>query len=177
MAAVGAAGWSPVLGGGLLILVSVGSMMAFDRLIRAMDEWARQHADERVFAQIGAGPYEPKSMRHARMLSPSKFREVLTQCSLLVAHAGMGSFFTAMEMGKPVVLLPRRASHKEHTTDHQLHTVKWLREKPGVYVAMSEDGLAEAIDKALKEQNHAIHDFSRFAPEPLLSKIRSFLVS
>jgi UDP-N-acetylglucosamine transferase subunit ALG13 len=157
-----------------LILVSVGSMMAFDRLIRAMDDWAHRHSDEQVFAQIGAGEYQPKFMAHARMLSPMKFREILRQSSLMVAHAGMGSYFTAMELGKPIVLLPRRASDKEHTTDHQLHTLKWLGEKPGVHVAISERDLPDALDKAVKE-NRALPDFSRFAPEPMLSKIRRFL--
>ena len=54
--------------------------------------------------------------------------------------------------GKPIVLVPRFAAKGEHTTDHQVHTVRWLRQKPGVYVAMSDDDLADAINRALVEK-------------------------
>ena len=149
--------------------------MAFDQLIVAMDKWAQDHAEQDVFAQIGSGSYRPRHMRWTSMLSPSKFREAVRDASIMVAHAGMGSFFTAMEMRKPIVLLPRRASDREHTTDHQLHTLQWLREKPGVYVAVSEGELGLAIDKALTTGDVAI-DFPSFAPESFLTKIRQFLV-
>jgi UDP-N-acetylglucosamine transferase subunit ALG13 len=152
-------------------------MMAFDRLIRAMDKWAQDHAEHDVFAQIGGGSHQPRYMRWTSMMTPSKFRETVRDASIMVAHAGMGSFFTAMEMRKPIVMLPRRASDREHTTDHQLHTVRWLGEKPGVYVAMSDNELAVAIDKALMVENLAIGDFQSFAPEHFLTRIRQFLVN
>jgi len=150
--------------------------MPFDRLILSMDKWAHEHAEQDVLAQIGGGTYLPQKMRWTRMLPPSKFHEVVRNASIMVAHAGMGSFFVAMEMQKPIVMLPRIAAKGEHTTDHQLHTVQWLREKPGVYVAMTEDELALAIDKASNEGDVASDDFNRFAPEAFLMKIRQFLM-
>jgi UDP-N-acetylglucosamine transferase subunit ALG13 len=158
-----------------VIFVTVGSMMPFDRLILGMDEWTREHPDQGVLAQIGGGRYVPQKMRWTRMLSPSEFRDAVRDASIMVAHAGMGSFFVAMEMQKSVVMLPRIAAKGEHTTDHQLHTLQWLREKPGVYAAMSEEELAPAIDKALNHGNVATSDFSSFAPKAFLSNIRRFL--
>ena len=151
-------------------------MLAFDRLICAMDDWAQVHPTQDVFAQIGSGTYQPNHMQWTRMMSPRKFQEAVKQASILVAHAGMGSFFMAMEMRKPVVMLPRRAAIGEHTTDHQLHTVEWLGKKPGVYVAMSEDQLAHAIDQALHSGNTITADFPKFAPEHFLKKIRQFII-
>jgi UDP-N-acetylglucosamine transferase subunit ALG13 len=151
-------------------------MFAFDRLIRAMDEWAHVHPTQDVLAQIGRGTYRPSHMRWTDMMPPGKFQKAAKEASILVAHAGMGSFFIAMEMRKPIVMLPRLASNREHTTDHQLHTVQWLCKKPGVYVATSEDKLASAIDQALHCGNIAVADFQKFAPEPFLTKIREFLV-
>jgi exopolysaccharide biosynthesis glucuronosyltransferase PssE len=152
-------------------------MMPFDRLIRAMDEWAHEHAEQEVLAQIGGGAYVPSHMRWTRMLSPSKFREAVQNASIIVAHAGMGSFFVAMESHKPIVLLPRYAANREHTTDHQVHTVQWLRDKPGVHVAMSNDELGAAIETALIERNLASDDFNKFAPQPFLNRIRQFLLT
>jgi UDP-N-acetylglucosamine transferase subunit ALG13 len=150
-------------------------MMPFDRLIVSMDNWARERATQDVLAQIGGGGYIPSRMRWMRMLPPHEFQKAVREASIMVAHAGMGSFFFAMEMRKPIVLLPRLAALGEHTTDHQLHTVKWLCDKRGVYVARSGDELTLAIDKALSEGNAAMGDFPHFAPEPFLAKIRRFL--
>jgi len=38
-----------------VILVTVGSMLPFDRLIEAMDKWAADHPGHSLFAQIGKG--------------------------------------------------------------------------------------------------------------------------
>jgi UDP-N-acetylglucosamine transferase subunit ALG13 len=158
-----------------VIFVTVGSMMPFDRLILSMDNWTREHPDQDVLAQIGGGSYVPQKMRWTRMLSPNEFGDAVRDASAIVAHAGMGSFFVAMEMQKSVVMLPRIAAKGEHTTDHQLHTLQWLREKPGVYAAMSEDELALAIDRALNHANAKGDDFNRFAPNAFLLNIRRFL--
>lgn len=150
--------------------------MAFDRLICAMDKWAREHSEHEVLAQIGDGNYQPNHMRWMRTLAPSMFNDAVRNSAIVVAHAGMGSYFVATEMGKPLVLLPRRASNREHTTDHQLHTAQWLGKKPGVYVALSEDELGCAVGRALVEGGIAAREFSRFAPQPFLSRVRQFLV-
>ena len=41
------------------VFVSVGTMMPFDRLIRAMDDWAKDHPITPVFFQIGKGSSFP----------------------------------------------------------------------------------------------------------------------
>jgi len=160
-----------------MIFVTVGSMMAFDRLILLMDKWALAHADSDVVAQIGGGTYRPTHMRWTRMLSPNKFQEAVRNAAIIVAHAGMGSYFVAAELRKPIVMLPRLAANREHTTDHQLHTLKWLRDRRGVYAAMSDDELDSAIDKAMTSGHVAGADFTKFAPEPFLRRVRDFLVN
>jgi UDP-N-acetylglucosamine transferase subunit ALG13 len=104
------------------------------------------------------------------------FSDAVRNAAVVVAHAGMGSYFEAAEMGKPLVLLPRRASNREHTTDHKLHTARWLGSKPRVYVARTEDELAGAVERALTEGGTAMGEFERFAPQPFLSRVRQFLV-
>ena len=53
-----------------MIFVTVGAQMAFDRLIRGVDQWARERGRDDVFAQIGPAEYEPSSVRFVRNLSP-----------------------------------------------------------------------------------------------------------
>jgi len=152
-------------------------MLPFDRLVQAMDRWAEQHSSEEVFAQIGDGAYEPQHMKWSRFLGPGEFAERVRMSSLIVAHAGTGSFFLAAETGKAVVMLPRLAANREHTTDHQVHTAKWLSSKQGVYVAMTEDQLPAAIAKARAAGSLAASQSTPFAPKPFLAEIRKFLLA
>jgi hypothetical protein len=66
--------------------------------------------------------------------------------------------------------------NREHTTDHQLHTLKWLRDRPGVYAAMSDEELDSAIAQAMASGSIAGAEFTKVAPEPLLRRVREFLV-
>ena len=145
-----------LLGGCAVIFVTVGSMFPFDRMIRAMDEWASQHPGEEVLAQIGGGRYEPQHMRWQRIYGPDEYKTIVRSCRILVAHAGTGSAFTASEFGKPIVLIPRRAAQKEHTTDHQVDTAKWLEGKPGIFVVWSDDDLAPRYRAATKSTQSAV---------------------
>jgi UDP-N-acetylglucosamine transferase subunit ALG13 len=158
-----------------VIFVTVGQMLGFDRLIEAMDLWAKAHPDREVFAQIGDGGYAPGAMGWTRIVPPNEFRGAVARSELIVAHAGMGSFFVAMEARKPIVMLPRIQARQEHTTDHQIHTLKWLRQKPGVYAADSEDQLPGQIERALAEAT-VFETFDRFAPAPFVARLRQAIL-
>lgn len=123
-------------------------MFPFDRLIRVMDDWAAQTGETDILAQIGNGKYEPSHMPFERRLSQARFAETVTEADVIVAHAGMGTVIAAGRAGRPVVLLPRIKDWGEHTTDHQLATADWLRDKPGIFVADTDADLPAAIEKA-----------------------------
>lgn len=152
-------------------------MFPFDRMIRMMDIWASQHPSEDIFAQIGAGDYKPQQMRWQRIIAPDEYKKVVEGCRLMVAHAGTGSVFTASEYKKPIVLIPRRAAQKEHTTDHQLDTAKWLEDKPGIFVAWTEADLPVQIERASKSANMHQSQIPVSAPQPFLDRIRDFLTT
>ena len=159
-----------------MIFVTVGSVLPFERLIRALDDWSALHPEEDVFAQIGHAGYVPRHMRYERMLAPADCRRLYTEASLIVAHAGMGTVISAAEIARPIVLLPRRTMWREHTTDHQLHTARWLRGRPGVFIADTEAELEQRIEEArtclLQHGN-----LSTTAPEEFTRMIRQALIS
>ena len=157
-----------------MIFVTIGSLFPFDRLIRAVDELAPTWPQETFFAQIGHGAYEPRNMRFSRLLDAATFRRTLDGSRLMVAHAGMGSVISAMEINRPVVVLPRRMEFGEHTTDHQMATARWLAGKPGIYVALEDVSLRDTIEQALSA-NRREQAISAAAPTPFLEKIRDFI--
>jgi UDP-N-acetylglucosamine transferase subunit ALG13 len=157
-----------------VIFVTVGSMLPFDRLIRATDAWAGTANDE-VFAQTGNGKYEPRHMPFSRMLTPREFDAKVRAASLIIAHAGMGTVISALEAGKSIVLMPRRACEREVTTDHQIHTARQLSMKTGIFVAETENDLSSAIGAALASLDSVSIKLDDRAPHALIARIRAFL--
>ena len=101
------------------IFVTVGTQLPFDRLVRAMDDWAASHPGHEVLAQTGDGAFVARAIATVRTLSREAFARAVAEADVVVAHAGIGSVLTALDAGKPVVLMPRRADLREHRNDHQ----------------------------------------------------------
>lgn len=159
-----------------MIFVTVGSQMPFDRLVMAMDHWAAAHAGSDVFAQVGRDGYRPSVMRFVDSISPRDFSATVANSTLIVAHAGMGSVLTALEFGKPIVLLPRQGALQETRNDHQIATARWLMDRPGVFVAMSELELPAAIDRAMG-MPLAGQQIPKHATPSLISALQEFIAN
>ena len=129
-----------------MIFATVGAQMGFDRLIRAVDDWAEAHPDAAVFAQIGPGEYVPEHIEWTRFLEPDEFRVKIESSSAIVGHAGMGTIITALQHGKPVLIMPRRGDLQETRNDHQIATAERFGSKAGIEVAMDESSIAEKLD-------------------------------
>ena len=169
--------WSNVFGSCALIVVTVGTMLPFDRLVRAADLWARDHAKEEVIVVINdRGRYQPQYMRPIRQLKPDGFSALVAESRLIIAHAGTGSYLLAAENARAIVMLPRQAALKEHNSDHQIYTANWLRSKRGVYIAMNEEELPTAIATALSRPDMTVEPVPPFATDPLISNLRNLLI-
>lgn len=130
-----------------MIFVTVGTQFGFDRLIKAVDEWATNQSQVKCIAQIGAGDYEPKNMDWKRYLAPDEFERIFEECDLVVAHAGMGTIITALLKGKPVIVLPRLVKFAEHRNDHQIATAKRLSSLDGCHFAADTDEVKQYLSR------------------------------
>lgn len=148
------------------IFLTVGSQMPFDRLTRAVVQWAREErdgdeafsppADEgkatpvpngpNILAQIGLSSLtsnETQPLRCVKTLAPSDYRQACLDSHLIVAHAGMGSILTAMELNRPLIVMPRRGSRRETRNDHQWDTAMKLLEAAAERLDRVEDTHAQ----------------------------------
>lgn len=132
------------------VFVAVGTQLAFDRLVRTVDAWAAEHPEVEVFAQIGPGEYRPRHLRFQAFVPPPTFEHESRRADVLVTHAGTGSIFTALELGKPILVMPRRAALREHRNDHQLATAERFQELRGVNVAWDESDLRGMLERIHK---------------------------
>jgi UDP-N-acetylglucosamine transferase subunit ALG13 len=121
--------------------------MPFDRLVKTIDKWAHDCGCGDVFAQIGPSLYRPSHIKWTQFLDPDDFRRRFEAAKVIVAHAGTGSIITALQFGKPIVVMPRRASLGETRNDHQVATVKQFGRLHSVTVAWDESALSAALDR------------------------------
>ena len=156
-----------------MIFVTVGSADPFDRLVRAVDVWAGLRGRADVFVQVGRSDYQPEHIEVVQFLDPSEFRDRVRSSRFVVSHAGMGSIITALELGKPIVVMPRRAHLGETRNDHQVSTVNHLKLRPGIIVATDEQELFLKLDQA--ETTSTTSPISAEASPLLISTVRDFI--
>lgn len=135
-----------------MIFVTVGTQLPFDRMVRAIDEWAGLTGRRDVFAQVGHSSLRPRHMEWAQSLAPPVFQRMLAQADVIVAHAGMGSIIMALELAKPIVVVPRRAELGEHRNDHQLATARQFVDLGLVRAAFDEREVGPMIDSLAAAQ-------------------------
>jgi UDP-N-acetylglucosamine transferase subunit ALG13 len=130
-----------------VIFVTVGTQLPFDRMIQAVDAWAGSTGGRDVFAQIGPSSYTPRHIEHEAFISPAECRERMREADAIVAHAGMGTILGALQIGKPLLVMPRHAARGEHRNDHQIATAQRFAQLGQVVVASDEDELAAKLDE------------------------------
>lgn len=158
-----------------MIFVTVGTQGPFDRMIRVIDAWATRHDREDVFAQIGRDSWRPKTIEWVEQLDAAEFKQRVERSQVVIAHAGMGTILTALELGKPVLIMPRRAALGEQRNDHQVATVKKLGALELATVANDEVELAEWLEKL--DDLRVARPERRQGLDQLLQTLREFLTS
>ena len=155
-----------------MILLTVGTQLPFDRLVRAVDRIAAD-LDEPVFGQIGPASFIPQHMEWVETLAPAEFDQRAGRARLLVSHAGTGSILAAQRHELPVIIMPRRASLGEHRNDHQLATANGLTGRAGIYVARDADDIAALIARTDLEPARATAE--QESRRTLVSNLQAFL--
>lgn len=156
-----------------MIFVTVGAQMPFDRLVKTVDEWARAGRHDDVFAQIGRSDYRPSAIRWTHFLNPDEFKFRCENASVIVSHAGTGSLITALTLGKPILVMPRRASLRETRSDHQVATSEKFSRFDSVAVAWDEKELYTKLDSL--DHLRGSKQIEPHASRELVAAIREFI--
>ena len=163
-----------------MIFMTVGTILPFDRLTKALDDWAAaQDSPPEIFAQVGtlqADSYRPTSFKWTERVTPTEFRARVEQAELTITHAGIGTIVTALTLATPVLMVPRRADLGEHVNDHQLETVKRFADRPGVSLAMEPADLGARLNGLLGRSDH-IQALGNNAQESLITAIKDVIHS
>ncbi len=131
-----------------VIFLTVGTEFPFDRLVRAVDEMVRESVlTEEVIAQIGSGRYRPNNMPWFRSMEKALFDEHMRESTAIIGHAGAGTILQALELGKPLLVMPRLKKYGEHVNDHQLGTARKFESLGYILAAYDTDELSTLVKK------------------------------
>lgn len=132
-----------------MIFATVGTQLPFDRLLLGLDSWAAANPGVRVIAQSGTSRRRCRHIETIAHLGQAEFQATMHAARLVVSHAGMGTILSAAELGKPLILMPRRAKFGEHRNDHQQDTADEMARLSNVTVVADGEALHAALDAAL----------------------------
>lgn len=156
-----------------MIFATVGTQLPFDRLVTAVDAWAGAGGGRRVFAQIGPSALRPTHIEARPFIEPEECRARMAAADAIVAHAGMGTILNALELGKPLVVLPRVAALGEHRNEHQLATARRFAALGLVRVAFDTTELPALLDAVAGEAGQ--QRISPYASDRLIGALRAFI--
>jgi UDP-N-acetylglucosamine transferase subunit ALG13 len=158
-----------------MIFATVGTQLPFDRLLLALDTWAALHPEVPVIAQTGRASRTYKHLQTCAHLDQRAFAATFAAARVIVAHAGMGTILTALDLGKPLILMPRRADRGEHRNNHQQDTAAEMARLSNVTVAETSEALCVALNRALAAPQAAGAPVATIRPQPLIEAVRSFI--
>lgn len=131
-----------------MILVALGTQkFQMNRLIEAVDKIAPELGEE-IFVQMGNSTYKPKNCQYADFVDAEKFRKMISECSVLITHSGVGSIMTGINAKRPVIVVPRRKEFHEHVDDHQVQIAEAFSEKKCVLYCEKLEKLKDYIELA-----------------------------
>ena len=64
------------------------------------------------------------------MLKPEKMKVIIKDSDIIITHAGVGTIMECLEMGKEIIVVPRKVENLEHVNNHQ-EEIAFEMEKKG----------------------------------------------
>lgn len=149
-----------------MIFVTVGTQkFQMNRLLEKLDDLIRDgKITERVFAQIGYSDYKPQRCDYMPFLDESIFNKKISECSLIITHAGVGNIISGLLKNKKIIVFPRLAEYHEHVDDHQVEIANKFSDENYVIKCTNADELVVAIKKS-----------KSFEPRPFISDNKKFV--
>lgn len=155
-----------------MIFLTVGTQFPFERLIKAVDHILEQNPNkEEVFAQIGNSLYKPRNFAHVSSMTSKHFENYFKKASAVIGHAGVGTITMALNLNKPLLVMPRMQVYHEHVNDHQVALVRKFEQQGYILAAYSEQQLSHQMEslKAFVPSKRSIQ------PRPVIKRIERFL--
>jgi UDP-N-acetylglucosamine transferase subunit ALG13 len=133
----------------LSVFVTLGTIRPyrFDALVVRAEAALLQLAGEvdlDVTWQLGVTERQPKLGRHYSEIPASEMQRLSADADLVITHAGVATCLQLVQMNKRPIVVPRRASRREHVDDHQAEIATELADR-GLSITTEVDDLEEVV--------------------------------
>jgi beta-1,4-N-acetylglucosaminyltransferase len=124
------------------IFVTVGHTH-YNALFKAVD--SQLSSDKyQIINQIFDGTYQPKNHKYYKFTAD--IASEIAKADLVITHAGAGTVFRLLELGKPIVVVP----NFERIDEHQKDLADYVENNNFACVCRNLDMLEECIKQAYK---------------------------
>lgn len=156
-----------------MILVTLGTNdKPFTRLLQEVDRLIEIGTiNEDVVVQAGKTKYKSDRMKIVQLVPMSEMEKLVSECSLLITHGGVGSIISGLDHDKCVIAVPRLARYGEHVNDHQLQIIRNFR-KRGYIIGLE---CVEELPEALEKSRDFVPDKYESNVENMIALVKGFI--
>lgn len=133
------------------ILVTVGTTQ-FNELIKYIDLNIKGH---RVVFQIASGNYIP--INHTYFTFRDDFDSYIKDSDIVITHAGAGSVYSLLEMGKKVIVIP----NLQRVDKHQKELARFVEMNDYAYVAWNLEQIDSLIN-SIEDKHFKVYNKDSF---------------
>ena len=87
-------------------------------------------------------------MKIFKFISNEDMGKLVQKADIIICHAGVGTIFDGLHLGKKIIAVPRYAKYKEHVDDHQLEICDALENEKYILTCRDNDNLDDIISKS-----------------------------
>lgn len=145
----------------------------FGRLITALNELVDKgvYAPEEIVMQSTMYPVEPK-FKHVGLIPADEFNCYMQEAEVVITHSGVNSIISCMQLGKPLVVVPRLHEYGEHVDNHQVEIAELMATKYDVLTLMDMNDLEATINAA---RTHEYKQWQSHKDE-LVERVKTLIV-
>jgi UDP-N-acetylglucosamine transferase subunit ALG13 len=135
----------------LRVLTVVGTdYHPFPRLVRAMDEWGKEHAELECFVQYGTAD-APVHVGCSAYLEHEVLTAQMGAADIVVSHGGPSTIVETRRRGVRPIVMPRRERYGEQVDDHQLRFTRRLAAAGKVTMVDEPVDLVDVLERVLAD--------------------------
>ena len=149
-----------------MIFVSLGTQdKPFNRIIDyviSLKENLKELQSEKIIIQLGQTKLLKSDNERIKnleniiiydMLKPEKMKNIIKDSDIIITHAGVGTIMECLEMGKEIIVVPRKVENLEHVNNHQ-EEIAFEMEKKGFLTKVDTyEELENKISMLLKDKD------------------------
>ncbi len=156
------------------VLVTVGTVMPFDRMVGGVESLIDQgKITGDVAAQIGESEREFKGIESFQSCPFEELNTRMEKADAVICHGGSGSILGSLKAGAHVVAMARLHAFGEHYDDHQKDITKAFADMDLISIAADENDIERALSEACARKRHTVN----IDPSEFVREIKNFIES